>query len=427
MDSLKEKLPHWNLDNVYQGLDSQELKQSFDQIIALLDEIEDYIASNEIEGTFTRDRKPDSTNISEMTTELINRLNEIFRKVFTVHNYLRSFTSTDSYNSQATRLFSQIQAQVVRTTQAKTIVSRWLGSLENELPKILDTNKTASDHSLFLKESVDQSNYLMNPGEEALAGNLSLSGIRAWGKLQETITSQLSIDINLDGKIQSIPLPALQNIRRYNPDPELREIAFQAEIKAQEIVREPLAACMNGVKGFDNVLNHRRGWENAVHPSLIQARIDKAMMSSIQASFPTFRRYLKKKARRLGKKSLPWWDLFAPVGKFNRKYRWNEAREFIIQNFDAYSPELAEFAQHAFDNYWIDAEPRRGKVGGAFCMRIAEVEESRILCKFDGSLDQVSTIAHELGHGYHIECQKGKNYLQYVTPMTLAETASIFL
>ncbi|MGW8143490.1 MAG: M3 family metallopeptidase, partial [Anaerolineales bacterium] len=109
-----------------------------------------------------------------------------------------------------------------------------------------------------------------------------------------------------------------------------------------------------------------------------------------------------------------------------RKYRWNEAREFIIQNFDAYSPELAEFAQHAFDNYWIDAEPRRGKVGGAFCMRIAEVEESRILCNFDGSLDQVSTIAHELGHGYHIECQKGKNYLQYVTPMTLAETASIF-
>ena len=89
------------------------LKQSFDQIIALLDEIEDYIASNEIEGTSTRDRKPDSTNISEMTTELINRLNEIFRKVFTVHNYLRSFTTTDSYNSQATRLFSQIQAQVV--------------------------------------------------------------------------------------------------------------------------------------------------------------------------------------------------------------------------------------------------------------------------------------------------------------------------
>jgi oligoendopeptidase F len=74
----------------------------------------------------------------------------------------------------------------------------------------------------------------------------------------------------------------------------------------------------------------------------------------------------------------------------------------------------------------IDAEPRDGKRGGAFCIRIPAVEESRVLCNFDGSLDEVSTIAHELGHAYHIHCQRGKNYLQYITPMTLAETASIF-
>ena len=87
---------------------------------------------------------------------------------------------------------------------------------------------------------------------------------------------------------------------------------------------------------------------------------------------------------------------------------------------------MADFAQRAFDQNWIDAEPRDGKRGGAFCMRIPAVEESRVLCNFDGSLDQVSTIAHELGHAYHIECQKGKKLLQYITPMTLAETASIF-
>jgi pepF/M3 family oligoendopeptidase len=146
----------------------------------------------------------------------------------------------------------------------------------------------------------------------------------------------------------------------------------------------------------------------------------------MQASFPTFRRYLKKKAERFNKKSLPWWDLFAPVGKSDRKFGWNDARDFIIDNFASFSGELADFAEKAFDRNWIDAEPREGKRGGAFCIRIPEVEEARILCNFDGSLDQVSTIAHELGHGYHIECQRGKNYLQYITPMTLAETASIF-
>ncbi|MEE9187890.1 MAG: M3 family metallopeptidase, partial [Anaerolineales bacterium] len=143
-------------------------------------------------------------------------------------------------------------------------------------------------------------------------------------------------------------------------------------------------------------------------------------------SFPTFRRYLKAKARRFNKKSLPWWDLFAPVGKYHHKYSWSESRDFILDNFGSFSGDLATFASHAFDQNWIDAEPRNGKRGGAFCMRIPDVEESRVLCNFDGSLDQVSTIAHELGHAYHIECQKGKKYLLYQTPMTLAETASIF-
>jgi oligoendopeptidase F len=270
----------------------------------------------------------------------------------------------------------------------------------------------------------------MKSSEESLANELSLSGIRAWGKLQGTITSQLSIDFEHDDEVQSIPLPALQNIRRYNPDSKVRENAFRAEIEALESVRESLAACLNGVKGYDNAVNQRRNREDAIHPSLDQARIDRetleAMMSAMQASFPTFRKYIKKKASRFDKKSLPWWDLFAPVGKSNRKFGWNESRNFIINNFGEYSPELAEFAKHAFNNNWIDAEPRDGKRGGAFCMRIPEIEESRILCNFDGSLDQVSTIAHELGHGYHVECQKGKNYLQYITPMTLAETASIF-
>jgi pepF/M3 family oligoendopeptidase len=167
-----------------------------------------------------------------------------------------------------------------------------------------------------------------------------------------------------------------------------------------------------------------------VHPALDQSRIDRAtleaMMSAMQASFPIFRKYLKAKANRFGKQALPWWDLFAPVGQSNRTFSWAEAEAFIVDNFGTFSDDLASFAQRAFDRNWIDAEPRDGKRGGAFCMRIAGVKEARILCNFDGSLDQVSTTAHELGHGYHIECQKNKKFLQFITPMTLAETASIF-
>ena len=270
----------------------------------------------------------------------------------------------------------------------------------------------------------------MSDPEESLAAELSLSGIRAWNKLQGTITSQLKADLELDGEVESLPLPALQNVRRYNLDESVRRRAFDAEIEILESMREPLAACMNGVKGYDNVLNRRRGREDALHPAIDQSRIDRAtleaMMSAMQASFPTFRQYLKAKANRFGVQALPWWDLFAPVGQNNRNFSWAQAKEFIVDNFGIFSDELASYAQRAFDRNWIDAEPRDGKRGGAFCMRIAGVKEARILCNFDGSLDQVSTIAHELGHGYHIECQKNKTFLQFITPMTLAETASIF-
>lgn len=96
-------------------------------------------------------------------------------------------------------------------------------------------------------------------------------------------------------------------------------------------------------------------------------------------------------------------------------------------NFATFSSDLSNFAQRAFDKNWIDAEQRVGKRGGAFCMSVPAVEESRVLCNFDGSLDQVSTIAHELGHAFHNDCmfRAGKTELQRNTPMTMAETASI--
>jgi oligoendopeptidase F len=109
-----------------------------------------------------------------------------------------------------------------------------------------------------------------------------------------------------------------------------------------------------------------------------------------------------------------------------RRYSFQDARNLIVQQFGLFSHRLARFARRAFDEQWIDAQPRDGKRGGAFCVSLPGVEESRVLCNFDGSLDQVFTLAHELGHAYHNECRIGRSMLQRITPMTLAETASIF-
>ena len=147
----------------------------------------------------------------------------------------------------------------------------------------------------------------------------------------------------------------------------------------------------------------------------------------MQTALPTFREYFKAKANRLGKEQLAWWDVYAPIGSQNRSYSFEEAETLILENFHGFTPDLSEFARQAFQRKWIDAQQRPGKRGGAFCMDIPLVRESRILSNFDGNLDQVTTIAHELGHAYHNHCafRAGKTSLQRRTPMTLAETASI--
>jgi pepF/M3 family oligoendopeptidase len=225
-------------------------------------------------------------------------------------------------------------------------------------------------------------------------------------------------------------MPALINLRSH-PDEPTRRRGYEAENIAWVGVQEILAACMNGVKGEALTLNKKRGREDAIHASIDNSRMDRAtlnaMLGAMKDSFPMFRKYFKHKAKLLGKEKLAWWDVSAPLGKTDKVYSFEEARDFIVSNFNQFSPELGAFAQRAFDSNWIDAEQREGKRGGAFCMGVAGVKESRILSNFDGSFDQVGTLAHELGHAFHNECayQAGKTELQQSTPMTLAETASI--
>jgi len=309
----------------------------------------------------------------------------------------------------------------------------WLGAVvedQGELKGIVEKNKMAREHAFYIHEVYEQSKFLMSDKEEALAAELSLSGGNSWQKLHGTVTSQLSVTFEQDGVESEIPVATLQNIRRTDPDETIRRRAFDVEIAAWESVREPLAACLNGVKGTSITLYKKRGRKDSLHHTLDQSRIDRAtletMMDVMKGSFPMFRRYFKGKAMKLNKGSLAWWDLFAPLGENDRRFTYDETKDFIVAQFNSYSDHLATFAERVFDDGWIDAEPRDGKRGGGFCMDVPGVEESRILVNYDGSLDQLFTIAHELGHAFHNECQVGKTMLQRHTPMTLAETASNF-
>lgn len=418
--------PRWDLSNVYPSLESEQFQADFEEYRKQVAAFGKFF-KNKLSKTNARSSIDD---LAPLVGKAIDQINKIQALSTTLYYYLYSFVTTDSRNKLAMKIMSEFERARLPMSQLLTQFTAWLGRIAPKLDQVVKQDKTSAAHAFLLREAAEQSKYLMSEAEETLAAELSLSGGNAFRKLQGTVTSQLAVDFELDGETQKLPMPALINLRSH-ADEATRRRAYEAENQAWASVKETLAACMNGVKGETNTLYKKRGRKDALHSAIDAARIDRktldVMLASMEASFPMFRKYFRAKAKKLGKKKLAWWDIFAPMGKTGKVYSFDEARDLILENFEKFSPPLAGLAKRAFDNHWIDAEQREGKRGGAFCMTIPAVKESRILANFDGSFDQVSTLAHELGHAFHNYCifQANKTELQRQYPMTLAETASI--
>ena len=421
-------VPRWDLSNVYPGLGSDQFEAAVQDLATQLDELDSFIQRHRIEKNESGPAQADSEELARVMTELLDKRNAILRLYSTLGAYVGSFTTTDSFNQEARRIESQLEQHGVHIRKQEVAFRGWVSGLNSQMPALVTKPGTLAKHAFYLKETYEQSQYLMSQAQEELAAELTLSGANAWSKFQNTTTSQLSVEFVLNGKKQKLPMPALINLRNH-PDADTRKRGYEAEMAAWEANKEPYAAALNGVKGEVNTLDKRRGRKDALHASIDTARIDRqtldAMMEAMRESFPMFRRYFLAKAKKLGKKQLPWYDLFAPMGKTDTVYTFEQSRDFILEQFATFSDDLHGLAKRAFDNRWIDAEMREGKSGGAFCMSVPGVDESRILANYNGSLEQLGTLAHELGHAYHNECLVGKTELQTITPMTLAETASI--
>lgn len=416
--------PRWDVSTIFPSLDSPEFATGFAAVVIRVD---DLAALFDELGVGRLEQAPAVDDALVAAVErVISAMNETLAAYRTLSSYIYSFVVTDSRDTTAQARQSEAQRQSVRLSQLRVRFTAWIGSLDVE--KLIARSILAHEHAFTLREARMLAAYLMAPGEEALAAELNLTGGVAWSRLHATLTSQITVPVTLDGDPRQLTMSMARNLA-FHHDRAIRRAGYEAELTAWEGAAAPLAAALNSIKGQVNTLNQRRGWESALDVALIDARIDRAtldaMMTAARESFPDWRRYLRAKARALGLERLAWYDLFAPVGGSGRPWNFADGAEFIVKRFGAYSERLSEFASRAFHERWIDAEPRPGKEDGAFCMWMWK-DESRVMANFKPSFDGVSTIAHELGHAYHNLQLSGRPMLRRETPMTLAETASIF-
>lgn len=418
-----DDLPRWDLSALYPGLEGPEFAAGFARLLADIDALAALFDELGVRGG----------NAKELDDALLSRferalsaLNAVHQEIESTGSYLYGLVTTDSRDDEAQARFSELQEREVQLSKLQTRFTAWLGTLP--LEQLIKRSAVAADHAFPLRRLHALADHLMSQDQEDLAAELAPSSGAAWGKLHANLTSRIVVPMELDGEMRALPMSQIRNLAMH-PEREVRERAWQAELTAWEASALPIAAALNGVKGQVLALAKRRGWADPLNETLFTSAIDpdilEAMIAEARASLPDFLRYLRLKAAALDLERLAWYDLFAPVGDSSRGWSWPEAVTFIAEQFGAYSERLADFARRAFSERWIDAGPRPGKVGGAYCMWLV-ADESRILANFSPGYDSVSTLAHELGHAYHNLNEAGLTALQRQTPMHLAETASIF-
>jgi pepF/M3 family oligoendopeptidase len=416
-------LPHWDLTPIYPGLDSPEFKSAFQSVVQSIDEL---VVLFDRHTIMQRDPAPLDDGTTAAFEEVMNRYNQTLEEMTTLRSYIYGFVTTDSRDTLAQAAQSELQQRTMPLALLSARFVAWIGSLD--VDALIDSSEIARAHSNMLKKARQRAAHLMSPAEEALAVELGLTGGVAWSRLYGTFSSQLLVPVELDGRTQELPMSAVRNLATH-PDRETRKRAYEAEVITWKYAATPIAAALNSIKGEVNTLSKRRKWATPLDAALFENSIDRAtldaMLGTARAAFPDFRRYLRAKARALGIPALTWYDLFAPVDARSGVWTYEQAEQFIAEQFGTFSSKLRDLAERSSRERWVDAEPRPGKRDGAFCMSVRP-GESRVLMNYKPAFNAVSTLAHELGHAYHNLSLAKRTPLQRSTPMTLAETASIF-
>lgn len=409
----------WSLNELYSSFESNEFKKDLKEVDEQIEKIKKWVELN----LNSKDKAV------EKIEEYIN-LNIRFRKIFTKLMTFANLTiSVDANDEKAAKVIDILQMKYAELTEPTVRFKKWLGSFNN-LEELIEASKLLKEHEFYLFELKEKSKYLLDEKEEKIIAKMSNTGSKAWSKLQKVLSSTLLVDIEVEGEQKKLPLPIVRNLA-FSKEAEIREKAYYAELKSYEKIAQSSAACLNGIKGEVITVSEMRGYNSPLEETLINSRMDEetlnTMFMALKESLPVFHKYYRVKSKILGHKNgLPFYDIQAPIGNINRQFSYNDAREYIVKNFRTFSDKLADFADYAFENRWIDAEPREGKRGGAFCSNIHAIGESRIMTNFNGSFNNVITLAHELGHGYHGSLLSKESILNSSYPMPLAETASTF-
>ena len=403
----------WSLDVLYSGFEDPNFQSEFQQFDEFLEKFKTAVASL------------GSKDARTTTKELLTLKEDYLKTVNRLANYCSLRQNADTNDGESVSYLGRLIQKDNDITPYSTAIDKYLATLEN-LDEIIGDDEMLQDYSYYLHEIQNSAKYLLSEEVETALGAMDISGGNAWSDLQSYLTSSVKVDYNGE----TTTLSSIRNMA-YSPDQEVRKSAYEAELAAYDKIKDAICFSLNSIKMQDLTECKLRGHASPLDKILFNSKMQRAtleaLLEAMKEYMPAFHSYLRAKAEALGHKNgLPWYDLFAPMGKSDKMYTVEEAKAYLMNIFENENPRLAEIVDRAFEENWIDFFPREGKVGGAFCAGLDSEKQFRVLTNFGGTMSDIVTLAHELGHGYHDFMIFDNRPLNTRYSMPVAETASTF-
>ncbi|MBT3525883.1 MAG: M3 family oligoendopeptidase [Bdellovibrionales bacterium] len=428
----QNKVPVWNNEHLFSSVEDSRFNAMFEAVESAIPVLQQgYIFLEALV-------KDEHFSLVDIQQEQLKSLQKLMItqlddavKMHTLFSYTHMVLSTDAKSIAAQEMMSRLMQLGTSYDQASKSLELYLIRCEQEVIEVLLDHPEVQQYRFSIEQDRKERDFLLNLEQEKMASSLAQSGLFAWGNLYNSLTGTIQCDV--DG--EKMGLARAANLLS-SPNSKKRKDAWSA-IQASWVVHEESAAAivnaLNGWRWENNRLRSQIRERHYLDVSCSQSRIERDTLEAILSSTYEMRgvgqRALNLMSKNLSLDKLGPWDLFAPPkieGEEELLYEFPEAISMIEVAFSDFDPEMGKFARMMYDKGWIDGRESDSRTTGAYCTSLPIVKEPRVFITYKGSLDNIITLAHELGHAYHNWVMRDLPFLDHHYSMTLAETASIF-
>ncbi|MCA0399252.1 MAG: M3 family oligoendopeptidase [Proteobacteria bacterium] len=414
------QLPEWRLDHLYPGMDSREFA---DALSAMDKEAKDFAAA--CKGKLAAIAA--AADGAQRLFDILKTYEAIEDRIGRIISYAGLIYSTDTTNPAHGKFYGDTQEKVTNASTELLFFALELNRIDDALLDRLMQQPPLSHFAPWLIDLRREKPYQLDDRIEQLFHEKAMTGRSAWNRLFDETMASLKFEI--DGESLTLE-PALTLFQ--DKDEKKRKSAAEAVVKTLRENGRLFTLITNTLAKDKEIADRWRGFKDVADSrhlaNRVEAEVVDAMVAAVEAAHPRIsHRYYALKAKWFGKPKLEFWDRNAPLPKVpQRTIGWDEARDCVLDAYRGFSPKMADIARRFFDEGWIDAPTRPGKAPGAFAHPTVPSAHPYVLVNYLGKPRDVMTLAHELGHGVHQVLAGPNGALMAPTPLTLAETASVF-